>query len=108
MAKRIVHTKYMEPTSIQGGIGMESPATMALKGIIAYLEAHPDDKLDTTLIHKACTQGLEDSGSSREAPTALELDTSEPSVPLQMTLCSMLHDSLQAHQVCPVCGSTEE
>jgi hypothetical protein len=92
------------------------PATLALKGILQYLEAKPDDKdLDTGLIHRACIHGL-DEESFFDGRTPIQPQQNfnpgveEDDIPekglvrgFEETLCGLVHPSLQPHQSCPVC-----
>jgi len=90
------------------------PAVLAVKGILQYLEAKPDDKdLDTGLIHRACIHALDEEAFLPEGSAVgdnFNPGVEEDDIPskglvrgFEDAMCGLTHPSLQPHQTCPVC-----
>jgi hypothetical protein len=85
-------------------------AIKCLHGIRNYIDAKDHPELDIDMIRKACVTALVVEQDSLDDPSAAQIEAkrtmvqSEPSP--DNALCELLHETLQAHQECPVCKTT--
>ena len=85
---------------------MSVEAVKALQGIKKYLTTIEKEKVDISIVSRACDIALEHSVADQETAVGYVLTKKEPAP--DNALCELLHPTLQQHQMCPVCLTTDD